>query len=58
MRGGALDDQRPALGITPAQCLSYVFDQAAVACAVPGPWTADQMGTTLAYLEASEAEKD
>jgi len=44
-------------GITPAQCLSYVFDQPAVAWAVPGPRNAEQMRATLRYLEANEAEK-
>jgi hypothetical protein len=45
-------------GITPTQCLSYVFAQPAVTCAVPGPRNAEQMRATLHYLEASEAEKD
>jgi uncharacterized protein len=45
-------------GITPAQCLAYVFDQPAVACAVPGPRNAEQMQATLQYLEAGEAERE
>ena len=35
-----------------------MFDQPAVACAVPGPRNAEQMRATLQYLEASEAEKE
>ena len=45
-------------GITPTQCLSYVFDQPAVACVVPGPRNAAQMRATLRYLEASAAERE
>jgi predicted aldo/keto reductase-like oxidoreductase len=45
-------------GITPSQCLSYVFDQPAVACAVPGPRNVKQMRATLRYLEATATEKD
>jgi len=44
-------------GITPAQCLSYVFSLP-VAVAVPGPKNVDEWRSTLSYLEATEAEKD
>jgi predicted aldo/keto reductase-like oxidoreductase len=45
-------------GVTPSQCLAYVYDQPAVACAVPGPRNVEQMQATLHYLEASEAERE
>jgi len=44
-------------GITPAHCLAYVLSLP-VATTVPGPKNAEEMGATLHYLEASEAEKD
>ena len=44
-------------GITPAQCLSYVFSLP-VAVAVPGPKNVDEWRSTLRYLEATETEKD
>jgi predicted aldo/keto reductase-like oxidoreductase len=47
---------RPS-GITPAQCLSYVFSLP-VATTVPGPKNLAEWQATLHYLEASDAEKD
>jgi predicted aldo/keto reductase-like oxidoreductase len=47
---------RPS-GITPAQCLEYVFSLP-VATAVPGPKTAEEYQATLHYLEAAGQEKD
>ena len=44
-------------GITPAQCLSYVFSLP-VSAAVPGPKTVAEWQSTLRYLDASDAEKD
>ncbi len=44
-------------GITPAQCLSYVFSLP-VATAVPGPKSVDEWRSTLGYMEASEEERD
>jgi predicted aldo/keto reductase-like oxidoreductase len=44
-------------GITPAQCLDYVFSLP-VATAVPGPRTLAEWQATLHYLEATEEEKD
>jgi predicted aldo/keto reductase-like oxidoreductase len=44
-------------GITPAQCLSYVFSLP-VATAVPGPRTLQEWQETLRYLEATAEEKD
>jgi predicted aldo/keto reductase-like oxidoreductase len=45
-------------GITPAQCLEYVFSLSAIATAVPGPKTAEEYRATLHYLEAAGQEKD
>jgi predicted aldo/keto reductase-like oxidoreductase len=47
---------RPS-GITPAQCLDYVFSLP-VATAVPGPKTIAEWRATLGYLQASEEERD
>jgi predicted aldo/keto reductase-like oxidoreductase len=47
---------RPS-GITPAQCLEYVFSLP-VATAVPGPKTAEEFRATLHYLEAAGEEKE
>ena len=44
-------------GITPAQCLSYVFSLS-VSAAVPGPKTVAELEGTLRYLEASAGERD
>jgi uncharacterized protein len=43
-------------GITPAQCLHYVFSQP-VATAVPGPRNAEEMQQALHYIQASAQEK-
>ena len=43
-------------GITPAQCLSYVFSLP-VATAVPGPRNAAEWRSTLDYLHAGDAER-
>jgi predicted aldo/keto reductase-like oxidoreductase len=44
-------------GITPAQCLAYVFSLP-VSTAVPGPKNVEEFQATLHYLEATVAEKD
>jgi predicted aldo/keto reductase-like oxidoreductase len=44
-------------GITPQQCLEYVFSLP-VSTAVPGPKNAQEWRATLHYLEASDAEKE
>ena len=44
-------------GITPAQCLHYVFSLP-VSTTVPGPKTLEEWQATLAYLEATDEEKD
>jgi hypothetical protein len=47
---------RPS-GITPAQCLDYVFSLP-VSTAVPGPKNAEELRATLHYVEATDEEKD
>ena len=49
-------DGRPT-GITPSQCLGYVFSLP-VATAVPGPKTLAEWKATLRYAQASDEEKD
>jgi len=44
-------------GITPAQCLEYVFSLP-VATAVPGARNAEEFRRTLRYLEATDEERD
>ena len=44
-------------GITPAQCLSYVFSLP-VSTAVPGPKSIQEWEETLRYLKATDEEKD
>ncbi len=44
-------------GITPSQCLSYVFSLP-VPTAVPGPKTVEELEGTLYYLQATDEEKD
>ena len=44
--------------LTPVQCLSYALAQPAVCTTVPGCRTANEVKTALAYLEATDSEKD
>jgi hypothetical protein len=44
-------------GITPEQCLEYVFSLP-VATAVPGPRNVTEWQATLRYMEATEEERD
>ena len=44
-------------GITPAQCLEYVFSLP-VSAAVPGPRTVSEWQATLRYLETPDEERD
>jgi predicted aldo/keto reductase-like oxidoreductase len=44
--------------ITPVQCLSYVLSQAGVCTTVPGCKNLEQLSAALAYLEATEEERD
>jgi predicted aldo/keto reductase-like oxidoreductase len=49
-------DGRPS-GITPSQCLEYVFSLP-VSTAVPGARNAEEFRQTLHYLEATDEERD
>lgn len=44
--------------LTPVQCLNYALSQPGVCAVVPGCRTANEVKTALAYLEASDSEKD
>jgi len=44
--------------LTPFQCISYALSQPGVCSVVPGCKTAEEMEAALAFLDASEAEKD
>lgn len=44
--------------ITPTHCLSYVLSHPAVSTAVPGIRSTDELDMTLAYLSATDEEKD
>lgn len=46
------------LSITPIQCISYVLSFPQVACPVPGFANVDELNQSLAYLSASEEERD
>ncbi len=54
--GRLLSNVGEPTGITPVQCLNYVFSQP-VATTVPGFRNAGEVRQALAYLEASEEEK-
>ena len=57
MGGGALKLKKTQ-PITSMQCLSYVLAQVGVSTTVPGCANLEQLSATLAYLEATEEEKD
>jgi len=44
--------------LTPVQCLNYALSQPGVCTVVPGCRTANEVKTALAYLEATDSEKD
>ena len=44
--------------ITPAQCLSYALDQTGVSTIVPGCGSVEQLEAALAYLQASQVDKE
>ncbi len=46
------------LSLTPVQCISYALSFPQVACPVPGFANVDELNQSLAYLTASEEEKD
>lgn len=58
--GGMLlsPDRNPGLPLTPVQCLHYALSQPGVSCVVPGCRNRQEMEAALAYLTASDADKD
>jgi predicted aldo/keto reductase-like oxidoreductase len=50
--------QRKELGVTPAQCISYVLDQPVVSTVVPGPKNVKEFREAIDALEASESAKN
>ena len=51
-------DNPSGIVLTPIQCLQYALSQPGVCTVVPGCQTAEQMQAALAWLTASDAEKD
>lgn len=51
-------DNPTSIVLTPAQCLNYVLSQPAVCTVVPGCKNVAEMNAALAFLEATEEEKD
>jgi predicted aldo/keto reductase-like oxidoreductase len=56
--GKLLNANTSPIPLTPIQCLSYVLSQPGVCCAVPGCKTPEELKATLAYINASNDEKD
>ena len=46
------------LELTPVQCISYILSIPQVACPVPGFASVDELNQSLAWLTASEEERD
>jgi uncharacterized protein len=58
LTGGAALQLEKTEPITPVQCLSYVLAQTGVSTIVPGCQDLEQLTAALAYIQASEAERD
>jgi predicted aldo/keto reductase-like oxidoreductase len=56
--GGEALKLKKSQPITPVQCLSYVLAQVGVSTTVPGCANLEQLSAAMAYLEATEEEKD
>jgi predicted aldo/keto reductase-like oxidoreductase len=56
--GGEAYEIKKQKAITPVQCLAYTLSQVGVSTAIPGCANLDHLADALAYLEASEAERD
>jgi predicted aldo/keto reductase-like oxidoreductase len=56
--GGSALQVRKESPITPVQCLSYVLSQVGISTAVPGCADLEQLSAALAYLDASEEDRD
>lgn len=44
--------------ITPVQCISYTLSQVGVCCTVPGVKNVEELNSVLAFLDATDEEKD
>ncbi len=58
--GRLLDAEKSPFGfaMTPIQCITYALDKPAVSCALTGAHTIDELMASLAWLTASNEEKD
>lgn len=56
--GGAERKVESLDSLTPVQCLSYVLSQIGVSTVVPGCKDLEQLSASLAYLSATEVERD
>jgi len=56
--GGSALKLKKSEPITPVQCLSYTLSQVGVCTTVPGCESVEQVSAALAYLEATEEERD
>lgn len=58
--GQLLDPKRSPLGraLTPAQCIQYALDKPGVLTVLPGAANIEQLRQNLAYLTASQEERD
>ena len=58
--GQLLDARKSPFGraLTPAQCIQYALDRPAVISVMQGAANVEQLRQNLAYLEATEAERD
>ena len=58
--GGRLfDPENPSsIVLTPVQCASYALSQPGVTCIVPGCKNAEEMKAALAYIDATNEQKD
>ncbi len=46
------------LSLTPVQCISYILSFTQIACPVPGVKNVEELKESLAYITATEAERD
>lgn len=56
--GGKAFKQRPPESLTPVQCISYALSQTNVATALIGLRSVAELDAALAYVEATDEEKD
>jgi predicted aldo/keto reductase-like oxidoreductase len=58
LAGGSARKVKKTVPITPVKCLSYVLSQAGVSTVVPGCSNLGHLADALAYLSATEEERD